>query len=31
MINPRDMNVISYNQSENRDTIILYVVTRVCP
>ena len=28
--NPRDMNKISYNQSKSRDTMILYVVTRVC-
>ena len=31
MINPRDMDKISYNQSESRDTMILYVVTRVFP
>ena len=30
MINPRDTNKISYNQLESRDTVILYVVARVC-
>ena len=29
MINPRDTNKISYNQSESKDTMILYVVMGV--
>ena len=29
MINPRDMNKISYNQSQGRDTMVLYVALKV--
>ena len=29
MINPRDMNKISYDQSWSRDTVVLYMALRV--